>query len=64
MNTFISPQWVTTDTAVNYKNNIKLIRNFDRQWNDEWNSRQGFRGIKIGYTVQVRLPQPWCNRPF
>ncbi len=59
MNTFISPQWVTTDTAVNYKNNIKLIRRFDRQWNSEWNGRQGFRGIKVGYTIQVRLPQRW-----
>jgi hypothetical protein len=59
MNTFLSPQWMTTDTAVNYKNSIKLIRNFDRQWNDEWNSRPGFRGIKVGYTVQVRLPQRW-----
>lgn len=48
---------MTTDSAVNFKNNIKLVRNFDRSWNDEWTNRPG--GAKIGYTVQVRLPQRW-----
>ena len=55
MNTFISPVWVTTSTAVAFKNNITLIRNFDRSWNNEWTNRPG--GAKIGYTIQVRLPQ-------
>ena len=55
MNTLISPTWVTTDTAVSFKNNITLVRKFDRQWNSEWTNRPG--GAKIGYTVQVRLPQ-------
>lgn len=40
-----------------WRNNIKLVANFDRQWNDEWTHRPG--GAKIGYTVQVRLPQRW-----
>lgn len=55
MNLFISPTWVTTDTAVNYKNNITLVRYFDRSWNDEWTNKPG--GAKVGYSVQVRLPQ-------
>ncbi len=55
MNTFISPTWVTTDVAVAFKNNITLVQHFDRQWNNEWTSRPG--GAKIGYTIQVRLPQ-------
>ena len=46
---------MTTDVAVSYKNNITLVRKFDRQWNNEWTNRPG--GAKIGYTVQVRLPQ-------
>lgn len=57
MNTFISPTWVTTDTAMFWKNNITLVRRFDRQWNNEWTNKPG--GAKIGYTVQIRLPQRW-----
>ena len=57
MNTVVTPTWVTTDVAVNWKNNIKLVGNFDRSWNDEWTNKPG--GAKIGYTVQVRLPQRW-----
>lgn len=53
MNTFITPQWVTTDTAVNYKNNLKLIGKFDRSWDDSWANKP--QGAQIGYTVQVRL---------
>jgi len=55
VNTFISPTWVTTSTAVSFKNNITLVRNFDRSWNNEWTNKPG--GAKIGYTIQVRLPQ-------
>ena len=57
MNTFISPQWVTTDTAVGFKNNLKLIGRFDRTWDSTWESKPG--GAKIGYTTQVRIEQKW-----
>lgn len=57
MNTFITPSWVTKDTAINFKNNLKLIGRFDRTWDDSWMNKPD--GAKIGYTVQVRLPQRW-----
>lgn len=57
MNQFISPQWVTTDTAVGFKNNLKLIGNFDRSWDSSWENKPG--GAKIGYTSQVRIEQRW-----
>ena len=41
---------------MNWKNRIKLVSNFDRQWNDEWSSRGG---AKKGYTIQIRIPQRW-----
>lgn len=55
MNTFITPTWVTKDVAMFWKNNIKLVGKFDRQWNDEWENKP--KGAKIGDTVQVRIPQ-------
>ena len=55
-NTFITPMWVTTDVAMYWKNNIKVVSSFDRQYNDEWLTKGG---AKIGDTVQVRLPQRW-----
>jgi hypothetical protein len=57
MNTFISPQWVTTDVAVNFKNNMKLIGLFDRSWDNSWENKPG--GAQIGYTVQARIQQRW-----
>jgi hypothetical protein len=57
MNTFISPSWVTTDVAVNFKNNLKLIGQFDRSWDSSWENDPG--GAKIGYTVQARIQQRW-----
>lgn len=57
MNTFISPAWVTKDVALNFNNNIKLIGNFDRSWDDSWENKPG--GAKIGYTVQARIQQRW-----
>ena len=57
MNQFISPQWVTTDTAVGFKNNLKLIGRFDRTWDSTWENKPG--GAKIGYTTQVRIEQKW-----
>jgi hypothetical protein len=53
MNTFISPTWVTKDVAMFWKNSIKLVGKFDRQWNKEW-SRSA---TKLGDTIQVRIPQ-------
>jgi P22 coat protein - gene protein 5 len=57
MNQFISPAWVTTDVAVGFKNNLKLIGRFDRSWDDTWSNKPG--GAKIGYTTQVRIEQKW-----
>lgn len=55
MNTFITPQWVTNDTAAFWKNSLRLVAQFDRQWDDSYRTKPG--GAKIGYTVNVRLPQ-------
>ena len=57
MNTFISPTWVTKDVATNFKNNIKLIGNFDRSWDNSWENKP--QGAQIGYTVQARIQQRW-----
>lgn len=54
-NTFISPTWVTKDVAVAWKNHIKLVGNFDRQWDRTWENLP--QGAKIGDTAQVRIPQ-------
>jgi P22 coat protein - gene protein 5 len=54
-NTFITPTWVTKDVAVSWKNNIKLVGNFDRQWDRTWENLP--QGAKIGDTAQVRIPQ-------
>lgn len=54
-NTIITPTWVTKDTAVSWKNNIKLIANFDRQWDRQWENLP--QGAKIGDTCQVRVAQ-------
>lgn len=55
MNTFITPNWVTTDTAVNFKNNLKLIGLFDRSWDGSWENKPD--GAQIGFTVQARIQQ-------
>lgn len=57
MNYIITPTWVTKDTALFWDNSLKLVGNFDRQWNKEWNSKP--KGCNIGDTVQVRTPQRW-----
>lgn len=57
MNTFITPQWVTTDSAVGFKNSIKLIGQFDRTWDNTWENKPD--GAQIGYTTQVRIEQRW-----
>jgi hypothetical protein len=56
-NTFITPSWVTKDVAVNFKNNLKLIGQFDRTWDNTWENKP--QGAQIGYTVQVRIQQRW-----
>lgn len=56
--TFITPTWVTKDTAVNFKNNLKLIGRFDRTWEKQnWGNKP--EGAQIGDTVQVRIQQRW-----
>ena len=53
MNTIITSTWVTKDVAMFWKNSIKLVGRFDRQWNAEWSKTAS----KIGDTIQVRIPQ-------
>lgn len=55
MNTVITPSWVSTDTALGFKNSVRLIGSFDRQWEKMWRNLPD--GAKIGYTAQVRLEQ-------
>jgi hypothetical protein len=43
--------------AVNWKNNIKLVGNFDRGYDDSWKNKP--EGAQIGYTVQQRIQQRW-----
>lgn len=57
MNTFISPNWVTTDTATGFLDSTKLIGRFDRQWDDSFVNKP--EGAQIGNTVQVRIEQRW-----
>lgn len=56
-NTFITPNWVTTDTATGFLDSTKLIGRFDRQWDDSFYNKPG--GAQIGDTVQVRIEQRW-----
>ncbi|HJP60593.1 MAG TPA: P22 phage major capsid protein family protein [Gemmatimonadaceae bacterium] len=55
MDTFITPTFVTKDTAIHWKNRLKLAASFDRSYNDAFKSTPG--GGKVGYTVNVRTPQ-------
>lgn len=57
MNTFITPTWVTKDTAVNFKNSLKFLAQFDRTWDSSWENKP--QGAQIGYTTQVRIQQRW-----
>ena len=54
-NTFITPTWVTKDVAAFWKNSIKLVGTFDRQWDESFRNKP--EGAKIGYTVNARIPQ-------
>lgn len=53
MNFVITPNWVATDTAENFDNYVRLVSEFSREFEGAWSES----GAKIGYTVQVRLPQ-------
>lgn len=55
MNSFITPTWVSKDVAVNFLNEVKLIGQFDRSWDDQWRNKPN--GAQIGYTVQARIQQ-------
>lgn len=57
MNTFITPNWVATDSAVGFKNSIRLIGQFDRTWDNTWENLPD--GAQIGFTTQVRIEQRW-----
>lgn len=57
MNTVITPSWVSTDTALGFKNNIRFIGQFDRQWESMWRNKPD--GAQIGFTAQVRIEQRW-----
>ena len=54
MNTVITPTWVSKDTAMYWKNLIRLIGQADRGYGKEWQNLPD--GAKIGYTVQQRVP--------
>lgn len=55
MNTIITPNMVSMDTALAWSNSIRLIGEFDRTWESLWRNKAD--GAKIGYTAQVRLVQ-------
>lgn len=56
MNTVITPTWVSKDTAVFWKNGIRLVGQTKRGYGKEWQDKP--EGAKIGYTVQQRVPTP------
>lgn len=53
-NTVITPTWVSKDTAMYWKNSIRLIGQAKRGYGKEWQNLP--EGAKIGYTVQQRVP--------
>jgi hypothetical protein len=55
MDTFITPNWVSTDVAMFWDNNIKGLRLSEMTYGDEWKNKPD--GAQIGYTVQQRIPQ-------
>jgi hypothetical protein len=55
LDTFISPTWVTKDVALNFDNELALLAEFDRSWDDSFVNKP--QGAKIGDTVQVRTQQ-------
>lgn len=57
-NTLITPTFVTKDTAVQFKNQLKLIGQFNREYNDAFSGDNSMES-KIGYVIQVRKEQRW-----
>ena len=55
INTIVTPTWVTKDVAVNFKNSLKFLGQFDRTWDKTWEKKS--QGAQIGYTTQVRIQQ-------
>ena len=55
VNQIVTPRWVTTDTAIAWKNNIKFVSNLDRSYDDQWANKP--KGAYIGATVEARLPE-------
>lgn len=55
MDTFISPNWVSTDVAMFWSNNIKALKLTEKTYGSEWKDKPD--GAQIGYTVQQRIPQ-------
>lgn len=54
-NTFITPNWVSTDVAMFWDNNIKALNLAEKTYGSEWKDKPD--GAQIGYTVQQRIPQ-------
>lgn len=52
-NTLATPTWVTKETARGFMNELRFVANVDRQYDDQYEQN----GAKVGYTVNVRLPQ-------
>jgi len=57
MNTVITPDWVSTDVAVFWDNNIKALKLAENTYGREWKDKPD--GAQIGFTVQQRIPQRW-----
>ncbi len=57
MDTFLTPNWIATDTAAEFELYTHLVSEFSREWDDTWKDLPD--GAKIGYTTQVRLEQRW-----
>ncbi len=57
MNMIITPTWVSKDVAVGYLNEVKLVGQFDRSWDDQWRNKP--QGAQIGSNSR-RSP----TRPF
>ena len=57
MNSFITPNWVSTDSALGFKNSIRLLGAFTREWEKMWRNKPD--GAQIGFTAQVRIEQRW-----
>lgn len=55
MNTFITPDWVSTDVAMFWDNSNKALKLASLTYGREWKDLPD--GAKIGYTVNQRIPQ-------